>query len=135
MATSHRIVRDDIDYCNLSVYEFNGIRFVSHTENAGYLRCQPIDVDDIPPFITHIRVAITSNRVFGDWVDIYVLNKKDIRELCRMYAATIGVRCRVLGYGLILGVWLPSGELTGSFRKIQDFYPDVSQEELEKYSF
>lgn len=133
MQKSHRVVRDEINYCNLSVYEFNGIRFVARTESATELRLEPIEVEEIPQFVTHLRIAVASNFAMN-WVDIYVLDKKDIRPLCEMYSSIMNRRIRVLGSARILGEWLPSGELFKT-RLLDEFYDNISKEEIEHYRF
>lgn len=133
MQKSHYVIRDDINYCNLSVYEFAGIRFVSRTENAGDLGLEPIEVEEIPQFVTHLRITVSCRTEFS-CRDIYVLDKKDIRPLCRAYGFNTRRLMQVVGAARILGEWLPSGELFKT-RLLDEFYDNISKEEIEHYRF
>lgn len=133
MQKSHRVIRDDINYCNLSVYEFAGIRFVSRTENAGDLGLEPIEVEEIPQFVTHLRITVSCRTEFS-CRDIYVLDKKDIRPLCKAYGSNTRRLMRVVGAARILGSW-SNGEPLSVVRTLDYYYENESKENIEHYSF
>jgi hypothetical protein len=133
MKKSHRIIRDEINYGNLSVFEFAGIRFVARSESASDLGLTPIEVEEIPQLVTHLRIDISS-RIEYNWHSIYVLDKKDIIPLCKAYSGTTRRRMRVLGAARILGDWT-NGEALVTVRTLDHYYENESKENIEHFSF
>jgi len=133
MQKSHNFIRDGANYRNFSVFEFAGIRFVAYAKIADELDLEPIEVDEIPQFITHLRIAINSKSQLV-WYDIYVLNKDDIRSLCEKYSRVMKRKVRVLGASRILGNWR-NGEPVFNVRTLDYYYENESKENIEHYSF
>lgn len=133
MQKSHRVIRDEINYGNLSVFEFAGIRFAARSESASDLGLTPVEVEEIPQLVTHLRIDISS-RIESNWHSIYVLDKKDIRPLCKAYSSIMRRRMRVLGTARIFADW-QNGEPLFNIRTLDYYYKDESNEEIEKYSF
>ena len=133
MQKSHQVIRDEINYGNLSVYEFAGIRFVASVESASDLALEPIEVDEIPQFITHLRIAVSYRTEFSGH-HLYVLDKKDIRLLCKVFGSNLRRRMLVIGGARILPRH-HNGKEVAVTRTLVYYYENEPKENIEHYSF
>lgn len=137
MMESHFVIRDTdgtgaTNYGHMSLYELDGIQFVSRPDDVEYLcGAKVVPCAKIPEFNAELTLRIVVNVHYKE-VWIYILKKEDIRAL----AAKLSVerRLTVNAHARILAIW-KCGQLETGPYPLSHFYANITPEQEEKVRF
>lgn len=136
MKTQHHVVRDtsgtgDTNYGWMSLYELDGLHFVTSPDQADFLGAKVVPCAAIPEFVPSITLRIIKNVHYSElW--IYPVSRQDIRKLGETLSAKHTVTASACAR--ILATWEEGTLVKGPF-KLSDFYSNITPEEDALYSF
>lgn len=125
---AQNIIRGDINYGLLVVAEIAGIRFVTEAHRAEKLRLTTLDDEDVPEFNT----ALCVETQFPNGLNTarhHVLDNRDVRWLGEALSKHTQMEVRVIAGARILARY-KDGKLVGDIRQLDDFYSDLTADEI-----
>ncbi len=134
MALAHYV--DDYNgvfFGKLSLFELQGMRFVAYSTSAAALNLNPIDIEELPDFITHLVMSVNkkSNALFGNH-DLYVVNKADLKPLGDCLSLDYSI-VSIEGRARVLSFWEKGTAV--KHRTLDEFYTNITPEERTNYSY
>lgn len=132
MPTAKSLIRDNINYGIVGVYQIGEIQFVCSAHYAEAMKAPEVPVDEIPEFDDTVTIRLPAIDTPNEWV-LHPLRKRDILPLAQAVSSTRGMTVFITAHARNLAII--QGGLIKQMRSIVEFYDNLSDEEIKKASF